>query len=194
VRKPRGRPPGSKNKPKPPIIITRDTGSGMRPHVLEIAPNTDIVDAIATFARKRQRALCVLSARGTVSNLTLLRHSPASSAASAPPSSPPSSSAASTGATPSSSRAAAAAATSTVSFQGRFELISLSGAFLQQQMPSAGILGAYSGLAVSVAGGPQGQVLGGNVAGPLVSASPVMVIAASFVGPAFDRLPLDDQD
>ncbi|OAE30327.1 hypothetical protein AXG93_4201s1280 [Marchantia polymorpha subsp. ruderalis] len=53
-RKPRGRPPGSKNKPKPPIYITRDTGSGMRPHVLEAAGPVLVIAASfqgATFDR-----------------------------------------------------------------------------------------------------------------------------------------------
>ncbi|PRQ30552.1 hypothetical protein RchiOBHm_Chr5g0025921 [Rosa chinensis] len=34
VRRPRGRPPGSKNKPKPPVIITRDTEPAMSPYIL----------------------------------------------------------------------------------------------------------------------------------------------------------------
>ncbi|KAI7985610.1 AT-hook motif nuclear-localized protein 29 [Camellia lanceoleosa] len=33
----RGRPPGSKNKPKPPIIITRDNPYALRSHLLEVS-------------------------------------------------------------------------------------------------------------------------------------------------------------
>lgn len=71
VRRQRGRPPGSKNKPKPPIIVTRESPNALRSHVLEISSGTDIVDAISTFSRLRQRGVCVLSASGVVANVTL---------------------------------------------------------------------------------------------------------------------------
>ncbi|KAL6979669.1 AT-hook motif nuclear-localized protein 26 [Sarracenia purpurea var. burkii] len=71
TRRPRGRPAGSKNKPKPPIIITRDSANALRTHVMEIADACDIADSIATFARRRQRGVCILSGTGTVTNVTL---------------------------------------------------------------------------------------------------------------------------
>lgn len=71
MRRPRGRPAGSKNKPKPPIIITRESANALRSHVMEIAGGCDIVDSVATFARLRQRGVCVLSGSGTVANVTL---------------------------------------------------------------------------------------------------------------------------
>ncbi|KAM6556993.1 hypothetical protein CsatB_004012 [Cannabis sativa] len=70
-RRPRGRPAGSKNKPKPPIIITRDSANALRTHVMEIADGCDIVDSVATFARRRQRGVCIMSGTGTVTNVTL---------------------------------------------------------------------------------------------------------------------------
>ncbi|RWW08618.1 hypothetical protein GW17_00027935 [Ensete ventricosum] len=70
-RKPRGRPPGSKNKPKPPIIITRESANALLSHVMEIADGYDICESVATFARRRQRGVCVLSGNGTVTNVTL---------------------------------------------------------------------------------------------------------------------------
>ncbi|CAA7389751.1 unnamed protein product [Spirodela intermedia] len=70
-RRPRGRPPGSKNKPKPPVIVTRESPSALRSHVLEISSGTDIVEAISNFARLRQRGVCVLSASGVVVNVSL---------------------------------------------------------------------------------------------------------------------------
>uniref|UniRef100_A0A1D1XJX2 AT-hook motif nuclear-localized protein n=1 Tax=Anthurium amnicola TaxID=1678845 RepID=A0A1D1XJX2_9ARAE len=70
-RRPRGRPPGSKNKLKPPVIVTRESPNALRSHVLEIASGTDVVDAISTFARMRQRGVCVLSASGVVADVTL---------------------------------------------------------------------------------------------------------------------------
>ncbi|KAL5552223.1 hypothetical protein UlMin_002399 [Ulmus minor] len=70
-RRPRGRPAGSKNKPKPPIIITRDSANALRTHVMEIADGCDIVESVANFARRRQRGVCILSGTGTVTNVTL---------------------------------------------------------------------------------------------------------------------------
>ena len=71
TRRPRGRPAGSKNKPKPPIIITRDSANALRSHVMEIANGCDIMDSLTTFARRRQRGICILSGGGTVTNVTL---------------------------------------------------------------------------------------------------------------------------
>ncbi len=153
-RKPRGRPPGSKNKPKPPIIITRDNGNAMRPHVLEVAGGCDVGESVASFARMRQRGVCVMSASGTVSNVTLRQ-----------PTTPG----------------------ATVTFHGRFEIISLSGAFLPPPAPAP-----TTGFTVSLAGAA-GQVLGGNVVGTLTAAGPVVIVVASFLGASYDRLPQDDE-
>ncbi|KAG1359252.1 AT-hook motif nuclear-localized protein 24 [Cocos nucifera] len=71
TRRPRGRPAGSKNKPKPPIIITRDSANALRSHVMEIAGGCDVAESVATFARRRQRGVCILSGSGTVTNVTL---------------------------------------------------------------------------------------------------------------------------
>ncbi|KAK0605835.1 hypothetical protein LWI29_031189 [Acer saccharum] len=73
TKKPRGRPPGSKNKPKPPIVITRDIESVMKPVVLEISAGADIIENIISFARRNQAGLSVISASGSVSTVTL-RH------------------------------------------------------------------------------------------------------------------------
>ncbi|KAJ4845554.1 AT-hook motif nuclear-localized protein 22 [Turnera subulata] len=70
-RRPRGRPAGSKNKPKPPIIITRDSANALRSHVMEIANGCDIMESVSTFARRRQRGVCILSGTGTVTNVTI---------------------------------------------------------------------------------------------------------------------------
>lgn len=71
TRRPRGRPAGSKNKPKPPIIITRDSANALRSHVMEIASGCDIQESISTFATRRQRGVCILSGSGTVTNVTI---------------------------------------------------------------------------------------------------------------------------
>lgn len=70
-RRPRGRPPGSKNKPKPPVIITRESANTLRAHILEVGGGCDVFDSIATYARRRQRGICILSGSGTVTNVNL---------------------------------------------------------------------------------------------------------------------------
>ena len=57
-------------------------------------------------------------------------------------------------------------------FQGRFEILSLSGSFMVSENDGQRI--RTGGLSVSLSG-PDGRVLGGNVAGILVAASPVQV-------------------
>lgn len=70
-RRPRGRPPGSKNKEKPNMIIEQESVNGFRAHVLEIANGCDVVESLAAFARRRQRGICILSGSGAVNNITL---------------------------------------------------------------------------------------------------------------------------
>lgn len=71
ARRSRGRPPGSKNKPKPPVIITRESANTLRAHILEVNSGCDVFDSVATYARKRQRGICILSGTGAVTNVTL---------------------------------------------------------------------------------------------------------------------------
>ncbi|KAG8374624.1 hypothetical protein BUALT_Bualt10G0014800 [Buddleja alternifolia] len=62
----------------------------------------------------------------------------------------------------------------TVTYEGRFEIISLSGSFQLLESSRSG------GLSVSLAGS-DGRVLGGGVAGMLKAASPVQVVVGSFI-------------
>ncbi|XP_072993707.1 AT-hook motif nuclear-localized protein 23-like [Typha latifolia] len=71
AQRPRGRPPGSKNKPKPPVIITREGPNALRTHILEFAAGCDVFDSLAAYAHRRQRGVCVLSAAGAVADVTL---------------------------------------------------------------------------------------------------------------------------
>jgi predicted DNA-binding protein with PD1-like motif len=71
TRRPRGRPAGSKNKAKPPIIITQDSANALRTHVMEVADGCDVFETVSNFARRRQRGVCVLSGGGMVMNVTL---------------------------------------------------------------------------------------------------------------------------
>lgn len=57
-------------------------------------------------------------------------------------------------------------------FQGRFEILSLTGSFMPSE--NGGIRNRSGGMSVSLAG-PDGRVVGGGVAGLLVAASPVQV-------------------
>ncbi|XP_059664919.1 AT-hook motif nuclear-localized protein 16 [Cornus florida] len=71
LRRPRGRPAGSKNKPKPPIIITRDSANAFRAHAMEVSSGCDVSESLANFAGRKQRGICVLGATGCVMNVTL---------------------------------------------------------------------------------------------------------------------------
>ncbi|KAE9611217.1 hypothetical protein Lal_00011994 [Lupinus albus] len=75
----RGRPPGSKNKPKPPLVITRDSEESLKPVMIEIAAGLDVVKVVENFARRRQVCISVISGSGSISNVTIrnpLPHSP----------------------------------------------------------------------------------------------------------------------
>ncbi|XP_020219881.1 AT-hook motif nuclear-localized protein 29 [Cajanus cajan] len=70
-RRPRGRPPGSKNKPKAPVVVTRDSPNVLRSHVLEVTAGADVVESLSSYARRRGRGVCVLSGSGMVANVAL---------------------------------------------------------------------------------------------------------------------------
>ncbi|GJM97951.1 hypothetical protein PR202_ga14917 [Eleusine coracana subsp. coracana] len=73
LRRPRGRPLGSKNKPKPPVIITRDSPDALHSHVLEVGPGADVAACVAEYARRRGRGVCVLGATGAVGDAVAVR-------------------------------------------------------------------------------------------------------------------------
>ncbi|GJW56874.1 AT-hook motif nuclear-localized protein 17 [Tanacetum coccineum] len=156
VRRPRGRPPGSKNKPKPPIIITREPDPAMSPYVLELPAGVDIVETVNNYCRTRNLGLCILTGSGTVTNVTLRQ----------PTTTPPAS----------------------VTFHGRFDILSISATVIPAVSPSAPFA---NGFTISLAG-PQGQIVGGAVSGQLISGGTVFIIAASFNNPMYHRLGGDD--
>ncbi|KAK4276878.1 hypothetical protein QN277_014979 [Acacia crassicarpa] len=158
VRRPRGRPPGSKNRPKPPVIITRDPEPTMSSFILEVPGGTDVVEAIARFCRRKNTGLCVLTGSGTVANVTLRQPSTTPGA--------------------------------TVTFHGRFDILSISATFLANQ-PAGPVPAFPNGFTISLAG-PQGQIVGGLVVGSLLAAGTVFVIAASFNNPSYHRLPAEE--
>ncbi|KAK4277931.1 hypothetical protein QN277_015850 [Acacia crassicarpa] len=154
-RRPRGRPAGSKNKPKAPVVLTKESPNALRSHVLEISSGSDVAESLSTFANRRHRGVSVLSGSGIVTNVTL-RH----------PSAPG----------------------GVITLNGRFEILSLSGAFLPAPSPPGA-----TGLTVYLSGG-QGQIVGGNVVGSLVASGPVLVIAATFANATYERLPLEENE
>lgn len=164
VKRPRGRPPGSKNKPKPPVVITREAepAAAMRPHVLEIPNGHDIVDSLVRFSRRRNLGVCVLAGTGAVSNVTL--HQPAS---------------------------LPAGGGGSLKFHGRFEILSISATFLPPAMSAVSPPAANGGMSISLAG-PHGQIVGGTVAGPIITAGTVIMVVAAFNNPTFHRLPAED--
>uniref|UniRef100_A0A0E0JGB7 PPC domain-containing protein n=1 Tax=Oryza punctata TaxID=4537 RepID=A0A0E0JGB7_ORYPU len=73
--------------------------------------------------------------------------------------------------------------------RGTMEILGLAGCFFPSPSPVAEAPGGAS--AAVFLSGPRGSVLGGGVApGGLVAAGPVVVMLATFVAAAFDRLPL----
>ncbi|KAK1362200.1 AT-hook motif nuclear-localized protein [Heracleum sosnowskyi] len=153
--RPRGRPPGSKNKPKPPIIVTRDSANALRSHVLEVSAGTDIMESLNDYARRRGRGVCVFSGSGTVSNVTIRQ--PVSSSG------------------------------SVVTLRGAFQILSLTGTVLPPPAPPGA-----GGLSIFLSGG-QGQVVGGNIVGPLIATERVVLVTASFANAVFERLPVEEQ-
>ncbi|XP_050376760.1 AT-hook motif nuclear-localized protein 28 [Argentina anserina] len=157
VRRPRGRPPGSKNKPKPPVFITRDSEPAMSPYILEVPGGSDVVDAVSRFCCRKNIGLVILTGSGTVANVTLRQPSTTPGA--------------------------------TVTFHGRFDILSISATFL----PKTATGPIPNGFTISLAG-PQGQIVGGLIAGALIATGTVYIIAASFNNPSFHRLPMEDVD
>ncbi|KAL1340269.1 hypothetical protein HN51_026679 [Arachis hypogaea] len=178
-KKPRGRPPGSKNKPKPPVVITQESDHVMKPVVIEVAAGSDVVEAVVSFARRRQVSLSVLSGSGTIANVTL-RH-PYSHAPALTLHGP----------------------FTLLSFSGSYiagpftpsprplplplPLASPASASASTDASSASPTPTCSSFAVSFSGS-QGQIFGGVVAGTLVAASTVVVSASVFKRPEFHQV------
>ncbi|KAJ9536870.1 hypothetical protein OSB04_029603 [Centaurea solstitialis] len=146
AKKHRGRPPGSGKKQMDALGAP---GVGFTPHVITVKAGEDIASKITAFSQQGPRTVCILSANGAISNVTLRQ--PAMSGG-------------------------------TVTYEGRFEIISLSGSFLLADS-NGNHSTRSSGLSVSLAGS-DGRVLGGGVAGSLVAATPVQVVVGSFIADA----------
>lgn len=148
--KKRGRPPGPSSKkqqqpqPQPQPAAPGQGWAGWKPHIFTVQAGEDVASRAMSFSGNGW-AVCILTANGAVSNVTL-RQGESSGG--------------------------------TVTYEGRFEILSLAGSYLLSE--SAGMSSRTGGLSVSLAG-PDGRVLGGAVAGPLIAASPVQVVIGSFL-------------
>ncbi|CAL1405146.1 unnamed protein product [Linum trigynum] len=126
--------------------VAYSVGANFTPHVLNVNAGEDVTMKVMSFSQQGARAICILSANGTISNVTLRQ--PTSSGG-------------------------------TLTYEGRFEILSLSGSF----MPTTDTGGQKSrsgGMSVSLAGA-DGRVVGGGLAGLLVAAGPVQVVVGSFI-------------
>ncbi|PPR89239.1 hypothetical protein GOBAR_AA31450 [Gossypium barbadense] len=109
---------------------------------------------VISFSQQGPRAICILSANGVISNVTLRQ--PDSSGG-------------------------------TLTYEGRFEILSLSGSFMPTE--TQGTRSRSGGMSVSLASA-DGRVVGGGVAGLLIAASPVQVVVGSFLpGNQHDQKP-----
>ncbi|XXG64368.1 hypothetical protein AAC387_Pa05g2341 [Persea americana] len=140
----RGRPVGSGNKQQREVAVLGSSVLGLKPYVLTVKTGEDVSGKIMSFPQHGLKGICILSANGSISNVTLRQSSTSGG---------------------------------TVTYEGRFEILSLSGSYLISE--SGGQRSRTGGLSVSLAG-TDGRILGGGVAGLLVAASPVQVIMGSF--------------
>ncbi|XP_042390176.1 AT-hook motif nuclear-localized protein 1-like isoform X1 [Zingiber officinale] len=148
----KGRPPGSgKNQLLAALgeWFAHSAGGNFTPHVVTISAGEDVAARILSFSQKGPQSICILSANGAISNVTLRQ--PGSSGG-------------------------------TLTYEGRFEILSLSGSFTLTE--NGGIRSRTGGISVSLAG-PDGRVIGGGIAGTLLAASPIQVVVGSFTPNTF---------
>ncbi|KAL9260752.1 AT-hook motif nuclear-localized protein 1-like protein [Drosera capensis] len=126
-------------------LVSCSIGANFTPHIITVNAGEDVMMKIISFSQQGPRAICILSASGAVSSVTLRQ--PDSSGG-------------------------------TLTYEGRFEILSLTGSFIPSE--TGGIRNRSGGMSVSLAS-PDGRVVGGGVAGLLVAASPVQIIVGSFL-------------
>jgi len=125
--------------------VACSVGANFTPHIITVNTGEDVTMKVISFSQQGPRAICILSANGVISSVTLRQ--PDSSGG-------------------------------TLTYEGRFEILSLSGSFMPND--SGGTRSRSGGMSVSLAS-PDGRVVGGGVAGLLVAASPVQVVVGSFL-------------
>ncbi|XP_042498835.1 AT-hook motif nuclear-localized protein 14 [Macadamia integrifolia] len=130
---------------KAQLVALGHAGQGFTPHVITVAAGEDVAQKIMSFMQQRKRAICILSASGSISNASLRQP---------------------------------ATLGGNVTYEGRFEILSLTGSYLHSEV--GGASSRTGGLSVCLSDS-DGRIVGGGVGGPLKAASPVQVIVGSFV-------------
>lgn len=163
-KKRRGRPPGTgkKQQTSPSAVgnaFAGSAGTSFTPHIITVPPSEDVAAKIAAFANQSSRAVCVLSATGSVSRV-VLRHpgdaSPMTRVHSSPPYKNP------------------------AIYEGFYEILSLTGSYNLAEGSQQGQGQQQSGgLSVTLCS-PERNVIGGVLGGQLVAASTVQVVLGSF--------------
>ncbi|XAR55003.1 hypothetical protein NMG60_11030369 [Bertholletia excelsa] len=125
--------------------VSCSVGANFTPHIITVNAGEDVTMKVISFSQQGPRAICILSANGVISSVTLRQ--PDSSGG-------------------------------TLTYEGRFEILSLTGSFMPTE--TGGIRNRSGGMSVSLAS-PDGRVVGGGVAGLLVAASPVQIVVGSFL-------------
>ncbi|XP_028070943.1 AT-hook motif nuclear-localized protein 1-like [Camellia sinensis] len=125
--------------------VSCSVGANFTPHMITVNAGEDVTMKVISFSQQGPRAICILSANGVISSVTLRQ--PDSSGG-------------------------------TLTYEGRFEILSLTGSFMPAE--TGGIRNRSGGMSVSLAS-PDGRVVGGGVAGLLVAASPVQIVVGSFL-------------
>ncbi|XP_040378993.1 AT-hook motif nuclear-localized protein 9-like [Oryza brachyantha] len=162
-KKRRGRPPGTGKKQQlsSPVKLSGgnafsgSAGTSFTPHIITASPSEDVAGKIVAFANHSSRAVCVLSATGSVSRV-VLRH-PADGAAAAM--------SRVHGSSPYKNPAI---------YEGLYEILSISGCYNLMNE------GQSDGLSVTLCS-PERHIIGGVLGGALVAASPVQVVLGTFV-------------
>ncbi|KAI7742034.1 hypothetical protein M8C21_030040 [Ambrosia artemisiifolia] len=121
------------------------SGGSFTPHMVTVNPGEDVTSKIISFTKDGPRSVCILSAIGVISHVTL-RH--------------------------------ASSSVGTVTYEGRFEILSLSGSFTPGEF--GGVLSQETKMSITLSS-PDGRVVGGQLGGVLTAAGPVQVVVASFL-------------
>ncbi|CAN7023385.1 hypothetical protein IGI04_023800 [Brassica rapa subsp. trilocularis] len=130
--------------PPPPPGLSCYVGANFTTHQFTVNAGEDVTMKVMPYSQG-SRAICILSATGCISNVTLRQ---------------------------------ATTSGGTLTYEGRFEILSLSGSFMPTD--NGGTKGRSGGMSISLAG-PNGKIIGGGLAGMLIAAGPVQVVMGSFI-------------
>ncbi|CAH8353973.1 unnamed protein product [Eruca vesicaria subsp. sativa] len=139
-----GSSPATPTPPPPSAGLSCYVGANFTTHQFTVNAGEDVTMKVMPYSQG-SRAICILSATGCISNVTLRQ---------------------------------ATTSGGTLTYEGRFEILSLSGSFMPTD--NGGTKGRSGGMSISLAG-PNGKIIGGGLAGMLIAAGPVQVVMGSFI-------------